>query len=501
MINDNNSTQSTHSSTSESQILQASLWMMIGSKKVWQCINVRQFGNFTAFACFLFFGAMLTVGSSYVVDYGDFNPQGLINYLLFPLSILFICMLSKQKRTDDSISNLSTDNRNLDNLGTNDLNIDKQASSNQALVDNSYHWVYIPAILWLIIDCLITSVGLTFDAIDKASNYSLFSDSVYYVMNWLFRGVFWWQTIAVFVLIDHTLQWKTLQSVVMVVILSIWIILFEQITSDEPIFKHEHTPTDHPSYISEEAFYKQPALLTDAINQLGKHQQGKTDWYFLGVAGYGSQNVFNNETNHINDWFDKQVGTSTQSISLINSDNTWTTSPIASKTSIKQSLQRISEQIDVKEDVLFMSITSHGNKGVISLKNKPLILNNLNAKWLKKTLDDTGIHWRVLVVSACHSGSFIDELMTPYTLIITASKAEKKSFGCSNEADYTYFGKAFFVDSLPSQSSFQQAFVEAEKLIYQRELEKDYEHSEPQIAMGKEMKKSLPKLEKALLAK
>jgi hypothetical protein len=33
-------------------------------------------------------------------------------------------------------------------------------------------------------------------------------------------------------------------------------------------------------------------------------------------------------------------------------------------------------------------------------------------------------------------------------LIITAAAADKPSFGCTDDADFTYFGRAFFDESL-----------------------------------------------------
>jgi hypothetical protein len=69
----------------------------------------------------------------------------------------------------------------------------------------------------------------------------------------------------------------------------------------------------------------------------------------------------------------------------------------------------------------------------------------------------------VIVISACYSGSFIPALQSPETLIITASAADKTSFGC-NEADYTYFGRAFFDLAMREQSSMKKAFNQLNKL-------------------------------------
>ena len=76
--------------------------------------------------------------------------------------------------------------------------------------------------------------------------------------------------------------------------------------------------------------------------------------------------------------------------------------------------------------------------------------NDLRAAELRSILDAAGIGWRVIVISACYSGSFVDELRSDRTLVITASRADRNSFGCSNEADMTYFGRALIDERAPS---------------------------------------------------
>jgi hypothetical protein len=96
-------------------------------------------------------------------------------------------------------------------------------------------------------------------------------------------------------------------------------------------------------------------------------------------------------------------------------------------------------------------------------------LRGLRASELGKLLKETGIRWKVVVVSACYSGGFIDPVKDDHTLVITAARHDRSSFGCADENDFTYFGRAFFKDALPSSSSFQDAFRKAEVLIRERE--------------------------------
>jgi len=69
------------------------------------------------------------------------------------------------------------------------------------------------------------------------------------------------------------------------------------------------------------------------------------------------------------------------------------------------------------------------------------------------------------VVSACFSGGFIDALRDEGTLVITAARHDRSSFGCDDKADLTYFGRAFFKEALPSSRSFQDAFAKADALV------------------------------------
>ena len=58
-------------------------------------------------------------------------------------------------------------------------------------------------------------------------------------------------------------------------------------------------------------------------------------------------------------------------------------------------------------------------------------------------LDREGIKNRVVIVSACYSGTFVPPLANDNTIVLTAADAKSTSFGCAPERDWTYFGDAF----------------------------------------------------------
>ena len=113
---------------------------------------------------------------------------------------------------------------------------------------------------------------------------------------------------------------------------------------------------------------------------------------------------------------------------------------------------------------------------------------------MREALNASGIRWRVIVVSACHSGVFVDALKSDTTAIITASDAAHNSFGCDDDRELTWFGEAFLKDSLPGSASLEDAFHKAAGLIARREDAEHQTHSNPQLYMGQLMRKKLAEL-------
>ena len=79
--------------------------------------------------------------------------------------------------------------------------------------------------------------------------------------------------------------------------------------------------------------------------------------------------------------------------------------------------------------------------------------------------------------------------------MITASAADKTSFGCSDERDLTYFGEAFYRDALPGAKSLRDAFDTAKADIGAREKREDIEEaSGPQAFFGEAIERHLATL-------
>ena len=58
-----------------------------------------------------------------------------------------------------------------------------------------------------------------------------------------------------------------------------------------------------------------------------------------------------------------------------------------------------------------------------------------------------------------------------HTLVITAARHDRRSFGCADENDFTYFGRAFFKEAVSNTSSFEDAFYRAKSLVEEWEAD------------------------------
>ena len=108
-------------------------------------------------------------------------------------------------------------------------------------------------------------------------------------------------------------------------------------------------------------------------------------------------------------------------------------------------------------------------------------------------LQKSKIKWKVIFVSACYSGGFIPDLESATTMVITAADSESTSFGCSEESEMTYFGKALFKEVLSTNRdiSLVAAVKRAKKIIKEWEEEEDLSASNPSISAPKAIVRKL----------
>ena len=131
----------------------------------------------------------------------------------------------------------------------------------------------------------------------------------------------------------------------------------------------------------------------------------------------------------------------------------------------------------------------------------PLDLTEVTPGSLRQAIADAHIGTRVIAVSACYAGTYLAPLSNASALVMTAADATHTSFGCSNEADFTYFGKAVFDEALRQTFSFPEAFARAVPVLRERETKVSHDFSNPQIAEGDQAKATLERLRLRLEAR
>ena len=247
--------------------------------------------------------------------------------------------------------------------------------------------------------------------------------------------------------------------------------------------------------LNKEAIYsQQPRLISNNLSSLKVERKGIVDLYFVGFAGSAQENVFLNEVRFSQQLFNKKFDTTDRSVLLVNHKETVDQIPLANTENLASTLNGVANLMNKNEDILFLFLSSHGSKQFeLSTSFFQFETNTLPAKKVKQLLDSVGIKNRIIVVSACYSGGFIEILRDENTVIITAARNDRTSFGCSNELEYTYFGDAYFVQALSKERSFIKAFTQAEKIIAAREKKGNPGSlpSLPQIFVGKAIESKL----------
>ncbi len=266
----------------------------------------------------------------------------------------------------------------------------------------------------------------------------------------------------------------------------------EDISFDEEIFD---------AYLKdpETTIYAQSALLDAELAKLAPQRAGMPEMFVIGFGGDAEENVFRNEVEFLRELSTQRLDAENHQLSLLNNTATQTQWPLASATNLERALKGMAQRMDVEEDILFLYLTSHGSEDhELYVNQPPLPLDQLTPGRLRTALDAAKIRWRVIVISACYSGGFANALRDPHTLVVTASRHDRTSFGCGNTSTITWFGQSFLVDGLNASRNFRSAFLSTRRQIAEREEAEGFDPSEPQWAAGERIGDKLKAWQKGL---
>ena len=234
-------------------------------------------------------------------------------------------------------------------------------------------------------------------------------------------------------------------------------------------------------------------LIAKETAALPAQRPGAIDLYAIGVAGDGTEAVFRNEVEYFATLMRRRFNARGVVTLVSNPDSIEAKpQPLASYDNLYDAVMGVARHMDRREDILLLYLTMHGTpEHELVLYNPPYVDDALVPEDLRFVLDKAGIRNRVIAISACYSGGFIPELRGDDTLVMTAARKDRTSFGCGADSTATFFARAWMIEGLNHTADFAAAFRHAQSRIRDWERNVDFEASHPQISQGKEIAKQL----------
>lgn len=239
--------------------------------------------------------------------------------------------------------------------------------------------------------------------------------------------------------------------------------------------------------VSQEVFERQQAVWADTIGRMQAQRPGVVDVYGIVFAPYASEDVFLRESTMVSEVLAQRFDAAGRVLHLANHATSADRLPWATPLNLRRAVEAIAARMDKQEDVLVVYLTSHGGSDFkLAASHWPLDIRPLHAADLREALDEAGIRHRVVAVSACYSGGWVEALAGDTALVMTAADATHTSYGCGRKSQLTFFGRALFDEQLRTTRSFERAFAAAVPVIRQREIDarKTDGFSNPQISAG-----------------
>ena len=255
--------------------------------------------------------------------------------------------------------------------------------------------------------------------------------------------------------------------------------------------------------LSQQVFEAQQRLLASQLDAVAPGRPGVVDLYAITFAPFADQDVFMRESQVVADTMDSRFDARGHTLQLVNNLATLDRFAWATPLNLKRGIDRMAARMNRDEDILFIHLTSHGGRNAhLAAEFFPLTVDELTPAMLRTWLDAAGVKHRVISISACFSGSWVEPLAGDDTLVMTAADATHTSYGCGSKSTLTFFGQAMYAEQLRQTWSFEQAHAAARKLIDEREKQagKEDGYSNPQIRVGAGIRGPLKALEARLAA-
>jgi len=228
----------------------------------------------------------------------------------------------------------------------------------------------------------------------------------------------------------------------------------------------------------------QRSLLQAEVARLAPRKPGTNNIYALGIAGWADQDVFLKELDGALAAISAVLPIRGHWVRLVSHRDTLESLPLANQRNFAAAVHALGQVVDKESDIFLLLMTSHGEPAGFGLRLPSEVVTQLTPQEVAAVLDREGIKNRIVIVSACYAGAFVPPLANDDTIVLTAADAKSTSFGCAPERDWTYFGDAFFRQSVRPGRDFQRTFENARVLIQGWELMDRARPSNPQAHFG-----------------
>lgn len=236
--------------------------------------------------------------------------------------------------------------------------------------------------------------------------------------------------------------------------------------------------------------------LERALAALAPQRKGVVDAYVLSIA-LDSDPVFGREAREAAAVLQRRYGAAGRTVVLAGSDGSGPSAlPRGTPGTLAVALARIAELLDKSEDAIILYTTSHGAPFGLYYHDSDQGYGAISPNRLGAMLDELAVFNRLLILSACFSGGFVQRLQSQSAVIITASSSDRTSFGCAAENDWTYFGDAMINHALRKPQPLAAAFAEAGGLVESWESQGGVPPSQPQLSIGADAGRWLEALER-----
>ncbi|QDZ06317.1 peptidase C13 [Sphingomonas panacisoli] len=236
--------------------------------------------------------------------------------------------------------------------------------------------------------------------------------------------------------------------------------------------------------------------LDKALAALTPQKPGMVDAYVV-VVGLDSDPIFGREAREAGKVLSRRYNAVGHTIVLAGTNGDGPSAlPNGSPHNLAVALARVAELMDKKQDVLVLYTAGHGAKVGLAYHDADDGFGIIPPARMARMFDELGIKNRLLILSACFSGIFVPTLASDTTALFTAASADRTSFGCQSDRDWTFYGDAMINNALRQPVPLATAGANAQALIAKWEgMKSDLLPSQPQVSIGSKVSTWLTPLE------